>query len=453
MARRAIDPVDTIWLHMDRANNLMVIESLMTLETPVDWDRFVAVLERRVAERYPVFTQRPVWPRLPGAMPYWEDDEDFDITGHLHHATLPDPGDDLALQNYVNRFVSTPLERDRPLWEMHLIDGHGAGSALYSRLHHSLADGVALTRVLLSMTDATPTGDLEEPPTPAAEHRGLLGSTAHALGVAGSAMLELPVVLDARHAQDVLTLARQTTGIVTKLLFTRNPGTPVAGVAGLTKRVVWAPPIPLAHIADAGHRTGTTVNDILMAALAGALSTYLCHHHGKPVDIPTMVPVNVRPADEPLPRELGNRFALVLLTLPSGESTPFARLAETKRRMDQIKQSPETLLTFGLLRGIGRTGPELERLLVDFFADKASGVTSNVTGPTEPRYLAGSRITGLLGWSPESGNQTLGTGICTYAGQVHVGFKVDTNTIPHPEELLAAFRAEVDALVALAGVP
>ena len=100
---------------------------------------------------------------------------------------------------------------------------------------------------------------------------------------------------------------------------------------------------------------------MLVAALAGALSTYLRRHHGEPVDIPTMVPVNVRPLDEPLPRELGNRFALVLFLLPSALETPFERLAETKRRMDAIKHSPEAALTFGLIRGIGRTGPDLER--------------------------------------------------------------------------------------------
>ena len=147
-----------------------------------------------------------------------------------------------------------------------------------------------------------------------------------------------------------------------------------------------------------------------------------------------MVPVNLRSPDEPLPRELGNRFALVLFTLPSGLSTPFARLAETKRRMDAIKVSPEAVMTFGMIRGIGRTGSTVERCLVDFFANKATGVTTNVPGPPGPRYVAGSRITSMLGWAPESGKQTLGTCIFTYDDHVHIGFKVDTDTIAHPEE-------------------
>lgn len=163
-----------------------------------------------------------------------------------------------------------------------------------------------------------------------------------------------------------------------------------------------------------------------------------------------MVPVNLRPHDEPLPREVGNRFALVLYTLPSGLETSFARLAETKRRMDAIKSSPEALLTMGMIQGIGHTGPELERLVVDFFANKATGVTTNVPGPPTPRYVAGTRIARMLGWAPESGNQALGTAIFSYDGSVSVGFKVDTGIITHPEDLLAAFNEEIEALRRLA---
>jgi WS/DGAT/MGAT family acyltransferase len=454
--RRAIDPVDTIWLNMDRPNNLMVIESLMTCAGPVDWDRFLEVMRTRVLDRYPVFGQRPVFSRVPAATPHWEDVPGFDPATQVRRVTLPPRSGDVALMAHVNEFISTPLPRDRPLWEMHLIDGYRGGSAIYSRLHHAMADGIALTRVLLSMTDAQPEADSQDEALAEARHDGPVGAALHLLesaaGTATDALLELPHLLTPSFAEDAFTLARQTTGIAAKLTFTRNPPSALSGTPGVRKRAVWASPIPLADVIAAGHRTGTTVNDILVAALAGAVSAYLLEHDGAVVDVPTMVPVNVRPLDEPLPRELGNRFALVLFTLPSGLDTPFARLAETKRRMDAIKHSPEAYLTFGMIRGIGRTGKDLERYLVDFFANKASGVTTNVPGPRASRYLAGTRITSMLGWAPGSGNQTLGTCIFTYAGHVHVGFKVDEDTIEAPEELLAAFAAEMDALLHLARV-
>jgi WS/DGAT/MGAT family acyltransferase len=212
---------------------------------------------------------------------------------------------------------------------------------------------------------------------------------------------------------------------------------------------VWGPPVPLDEVVALAHRTGTTVNDVLVAALAGAVSSYLEERGDTRHDVPTMVPVNLRRPDEPLPPGLGNRFALVLFSLPSGLGTPFARLAETKRRMDAIKGSPEAWLTFGLIRTIGRTGSRPERLLVDFFADKATGVTTNVAGPREPRYLAGSRITSMLGWAPQSGQQALGTCIFTYDGHVHVGFKVDAASVADPDHLVTAFADELQALLGL----
>ena len=455
--RRTVDPVDTIWLNMDRPDNLMVIESVMTCAEPVDRSRFLEVLRSRVVDRYPVFAQRAVAGRTPLGLPHWEDVPDFDLAAHVRSLRLAAPGDVGALQRHVDRYVGTPLPRDRPLWQMHLIHGYGGGSVIYSRLHHAMADGIALMNVLLSMTDASPDAPASEPEL--GEHRrsGPLGTAVHlagsAAGAVGSALLDLPHTISPSGAADALTLARQTTGIAAKLTLTQLPDCALTGVPGTRKRLVWAPPLPLADVVAAGHRTGTTVNDVLVAALAGAVSTYLRHHDGVPVDLPTMVPVNVRPVDEPLPRDLGNRFALVLFTLPSGLDTPFARLAETKRRMDAIKHSPEAVLTFGLIRGIGRTGKDLERHLVDFFADKASGVTTNVPGPRQPRYLVGSRVTSMLGWVPQSGNQTLGTCIFTYDGNVHVGFKTDTDTIAHPDRLVEAFQEELLRLVAMTREP
>ncbi|MGZ6804655.1 MAG: wax ester/triacylglycerol synthase family O-acyltransferase, partial [Nocardioidaceae bacterium] len=406
------------WLNMDRRDNLMVIESLLLLEEPLDVERFVRILRRRVVDRYPVFRQRPVAARLPGTLPRWEDDPDFTLEGHLHHVVLPDPGDDRTLQEYVGEHLDRPLDRSQALWEMHLVDGYGGGSAIYSRLHHSLADGIALMQVLLSLTDADPDRDLEEQDEEAPPHHGLIADAAH---LAGAAVHELPTLLAPTRmparAIAAATLARQSARVTAKLLLTRNPDTAVSGAVGCDKRVVWSPAVPLHDVVATAHATGTTVNDVLVAALAGALHHYLDEHHDHAVDVPTMVPVNLRRPGEALPAELGNRFALVLMTLPSGLSTPFARLAETKRRMDAIKTSPEAVLTFGLIRAIGRTGPTLERFIVDFFANEASGVTTNVPGPRETRYLAGSRITGLLGWAPESGRQTLGTSIFTYDGR------------------------------------
>lgn len=453
MAGRTISPADTLWLNMDRPNNLMVIESLMLLEEPVDTERVLTVLERRVVDRYPVFRQRPVPSRLPFGLPRWEDDPAFDITRHITRTRLDPPGDDEALQSFVGEQMSMPLPRNRPLWQVHLIDGYGDGSAVHTRLHHSMADGMALMQVLLSLTDADPDSaadvllTLAERPdswvTAAAEVTARLESA-----VRGSTRLLTPAGA-AHAAADGVRLVQQATAVAWKLLFSPRPESPLNGRPCEHKRVLWSAPTPLDPVREAAHATGTTVNDVLVAALSGALARYLTSHHGEPVDLATMVPVDLRRPGAPLPPSLGNRFALTLLSLPAATGTPFGRLAETKRRMDQIKHSPEPVLTFDLIRLIGRTGPRLEKPLVDLFANKAVGVTTNVAGPPEQRFLAGVRVLGLLGWAPESGDQTLGVCIVTYGGTVRVGFKVDASQVPSPGLLVEGFEDELSALTAL----
>jgi len=439
-----MDPVDTIWLNMDREDNLMVIESLMMTSGRVDRDQLAAAIQERVLSRYPVFRQRPSAAWLPWRLARWEDDPEFDLDRHLHVAVLPAPGDDLALQDYISGHLDRPLRRDRPLWEMHLLHGYGEGSAVYSRLHHSMADGIALTKVLLSLTDARPDDTLVPDDRLTPHHDGWLDLGTRVVGRLATPRRAMGATWQA------LGLTGRTTGVATKLLLATNPDSPLSGRPGPAKRAVWCDPVSLDRVKDVAHRTGTSVNDVVVAALAGALATYLAEHGGEPVDVPTMVPVNLRPDDEPLPAELGNRFALVLLTLPSGLATPFERLAESSRRMTAIKSSPEAWLTFGMIRGIGRTGPLLERYVVDFFANKATGVTTNVPGPSSPCYLAGQRVVAMLGWAPESGRQTLGTCIFSYDGRLHVGFKVDTATITDPGGLVSAFEAELEALFRLA---
>jgi diacylglycerol O-acyltransferase / wax synthase len=454
--RRTVGAVDTIWLNMDRPNNLMVIDAVMWFEELVDWDRLVAVLQHRLVDRYPVFREHPVDPTMGLGWPHWEVDPDFQLSRHMVRATLPPPGDTAALQEYIEAQIQRPLDREHPLWEFHLVDGYLGGSAILARFHHALADGIALAEVLLSLTDATPTGDLEaEEPDPSVEEPRR-----------PSGFLSLPFVPDVRNAaemlaglphlarpsvvMDALTLTSQTGHILNKLLLGSNPTTPLSGRPGIEKRAVWSSPRPVAAVKRVGQLAGATVNDVLVGAVTGAMTAYVVEHGGEAADLTTMVPVNLRPTGQPLPRELGNKFALVLLSLPIGARTPLARLTETKRRMDSIKTSPEAVITFGLINAIGRTQPRLEKLLVDFFSSKAIGVTTNVMGPLKDRYIAGSRITGVLGWVPGSGHQTVGVSIFTYNRMVRVGFKVDATVVPDPERLIEAFDQEMDDLERMA---
>jgi WS/DGAT/MGAT family acyltransferase len=458
--RRSIGPVDTMWLNMDQPNNLMVIDGVMWFDESIDFERLGPLLQRRLIDRYPVFSQRPLPPDYPFGVSHWEDDADFDLSRHLRRHTLPAPGNLEALQRFVEGRMSVPFDHAHPMWEMTLVEGYGSGCALVSRFHHALADGAALSQVMLSLTDASPTPDLEEIETKesSSHHAGGLLGAAQALRDTGAqtvrgglrAISLLPELANPSLAKDMLELGWRTGKIADKLLLGHNPQTPFSGEPGVDKRAVWSGPRTIDDVKSVCRLTGATINDVLVAAVSGAVNAYLRDHGVNPVDLTTMVPVNVRPPDRPLPRELGNKFALVYLKLPTGVTPPLQRVAESKRRMDSIKNSPEALITFGMNSLIGRTEPHVSKSIVNFFSAKAIGVTTNVIGPKSQRYVVGVPIAGTVSWVPGSGRQTLGVCIFSFAGTVRVGFKADATVLPDAEKLVHAFDEEMDQLLRIA---
>jgi WS/DGAT/MGAT family acyltransferase len=349
---------DALWLNMDRPTNLMVIVSVVLLESTPDWDRVLDVVRTRIIERYPVFSQRSAPRRHPLSHHQWEDDPGFDLERHVHRVRLDAPGGDAELQAYIEQHLPRPFDRGRAMWEVHLVDGYGAGAALVFRTHHALADGMALTRVLLGLTedaDGRP-GDVTGTAVSADLYctPGTVGavtprSPASELPASGLRLVRpaLGAAWDRLRSKgaragltDAAGLTLRTGQVVSELLLTTNPASAVGGLPGPRKRVVWTQPLPLAGLKQAGRLVGATLNDVLLSAVAGALHTYQVEHDRDPVDLVTMVPVNLRPLDEPLPRELGNRFALVFLRFPSRDATPLGRLALTKARMDWLKASP-----------------------------------------------------------------------------------------------------------------
>jgi WS/DGAT/MGAT family acyltransferase len=222
--------------------------------------------------------------------------------------------------------------------------------------------------------------------------------------------------------------------------------TMLRGPLGRSKRAAWSAPIPLADVKEIGRALGGTVNDVLMAAAAGALSRYLREQGEDPagLELRTAIPVNLRAPEQ---RDLGNYFGLVFLDLPLGlDHDPRARFLELKKRMDALKHSPEPFVLLQMMRVTGGGPRWLEELVVRFLGAKTTAVLTNVPGPREPRYLAGRRIRTVMFWVPQAGRVGLGISIFSYAGEVRLGVSVDEQLVPDPERILEAFPRELDAL-------
>src|ERR1700730_17186176 len=165
--RTPMASIDAAWLGMEDPTNLMMVTGVMALDGRVDLKRLRLVLDRRLMP-FGRFHQRVVRPRSRGSLPHWEDDGHFDIDNHVSHVALPAPGGDDALREMVSGLMSVPLDFTKPLWHMHVIDNYHDGSVVLTRVHHCIADGIALVRVMLSLTDASPdaTPVARPPPRP-----------------------------------------------------------------------------------------------------------------------------------------------------------------------------------------------------------------------------------------------------------------------------------------------
>jgi WS/DGAT/MGAT family acyltransferase len=353
--------------------------------------------------------------------------------------------------------MTMPLDRSKPLWHTYMIDGYGEGAAMLSRMHHCIADGISLARVMLSLTDSEPDAGIAPPDdsdeTPST---GLLadvaGSSAELVRGAvrlggGIAKQGVSVATSPGHAARLAgAIGRDASTMVRLLLTPNDAATAIKGDPGISRRVAWTPPVPLERVKQIARANDATVNDVLLAAVTGALRHYLQERGSDIGEIQAMVPFNLRPLDEPVPRRLGNKFGLVFLPLPVGTSGSYRRLVEVHKRMEELKSGREGAVTYGLLSVTGMTPEPLERRIIDLFTGKGTAIMTNVPGPPEPVYVAGTPIRTCLFWAPTSGHIGMSVSIFSYRGEVTVGLMVDAALVPDPDEIVTQLERELYAL-------
>lgn len=402
---------DAAWLHMDEPDNRMQIVALFRFARPPEWERLRQVVGEGLL-RYRRFHMRV---RDDGRHPpFWEPDPDFALDRHL---VRDPPGDPFA---FCSRAMEEPFDPAHPPWSIHLV-----GPDLVVRIHHCMADGIALVRVLLNMADGCGPAVEVRPARPR--------SPAHARFLHDPRELLL-------HPGEVLDVAWRGARALTRLaLLPPDPRTPLKGPLGDHKAAVVSPPLSLESMKAVAHAHGATVNDVLMGTLAGALGRWLRRRVRVASDLAlrAVVPVDLRPhGQDP---ELGNRFGLVFLPLPVGIQGADERLRRVHAEMERLKRSPQAIVVFGLLTAVGHLPVDLQRRIVELFGTKASAVVTNLPGPEAPLALAGEPIRSFMFWVPRSGRLGLGLSLLSYAGRVRLGVAADRRRMGDPEALVDDF--------------
>ena len=458
MARsERMDPVDVTWLRMDRPANPMIITGVLTLAGPVDVPRLEATLAKRILA-YRRFRERV---EFRGTSAWWCEDPHFDLAHHIKRARLPGAAGKSELQRFVAELAGRPLDRTHPLWEFHIVEDFEGGASVVTRMHHAIADGIALVNVLLSLTDDRPDAPIARRKRGAG--KGTDASTAREdlFGMAGRLVgtglrvsddvLKISLEL-AAHPTRAIKYLRDGTGVAAELayllLMPMDTPTRFKGVPLGDKRVAWADPIPLPEIKAVSRALGCSVNDMLLTAVTGALKNYLRKKGDRTggVEIRALVPINLRPPGS-TGEELGNRFGIIAVELPVGITSPLERLYEVRRRMQALKTSYEPSVTLGLFAGLGYAPQIIQDRLFDLLLSRATAVMTNVPGPQRQLYLAGSEVKQVIFWVPQSGNIGMGVSILSFNGKVHFGLITDAALVPDPEAIVECFAPEFERLV------
>ena len=421
--RERMAGVDAAWLRMDSDVQRIVVCGMFQFGAALSLPELRGLVRERLLQ-HRRFSQRAVEPLLRLGRPHWRRVR-VDLDHHVQQVTLPRPRSDLALARLTSELACTPLDRDRPLWQIHLIEGHPQGPVLLIRLHHAIGDGVSLVRFLLSLADDGADMDLRAVGLPALAWPPSLARRAWMVGL------------------HVATLAKL-------LLLPGDRPTLFRGPLQRVKRLAWTRPLPVAALEQAGDWLSAKLNDVLLALAAGAVRRYLARSGQGAGELRALVPVFFHGRGDK--GHLGNHFGLVFAPMLVGIEDTQDRIRAVHRRMDVLKASAEAAVAFEILALTGAVGGALEALTVDIFTRKASFMVTNIQGPPQPLHLGGKPITDLVVWAPVAGHVGTGLSLVSYAGQVRVGFLADAALVPDPEALARDFEAEADALLAAAAL-
>lgn len=461
MSAERMSRVDTAWLRMDNDVNLMMIVGVWLLTPAIT----IEALRERIADKllkYDRFRQKAVADAM-GAQ--WVDDDDFDLAQHVVLQPLKrtkGQSEREALQALCGTLAMQPLDPARPLWQFHLIPDYEGGSALIARVHHCIGDGIALISVMMSITDGGADPPKRRRREAESAHEGdwladavlkpLTDITVKAIGMYGGGiaksmeMLSNPAGLAG--TVDAAKVGYQVLHDVAALaLMADDSPTRLKGKPAGRKHVAWGEPMPLDAVKAIGKGLNCSVNDVLLACVAGAIGHWLTDQGEDPAgkEIRAMVPVNLRPLDQAW--KLGNRFGLAPLVLPVGIANPIERVYAVRRRMGELKGSYQPLLAFAVLAMTGLFIKPVQDTVLGLFAKKSTAVMTNVPGPAQPLKFCGSTLRQTMFWVPASGDIGVGVSILSYGGGVQFGLITDEALCPRPQEIIDRFEPEFQKLL------
>jgi len=428
---------------------------------PPPYDELLANIDRRL-HLVPRYRQRLAFVPFGQGRPRWVDDPHLNLRYHVRATALPSPGSEGQLRALAGRVFAQPLDRDKPLWELWLVEGVEDGRfAVLSKTHHALVDGVSGVDIGTVLFDTAPVP--EAPPDPG---RGWLPrplpSRAQLLGEALLERATVPAEI-VRTVRAVLRGPRQiaaglrdaAVGVGAMAWAGLNPAppSPYNRAIGPHRRFTWTR-AQLADLKAIKNELGGSVNDVVLTTVAGGLGRHLRRrgHDTDGLELKAMVPVSVR---SDLERgELGNRVAAMMAPLPVWCQEPLARLDIVRDSMRHLKEGGQAVGAQVLTQLTGFASPTVMGQAARLFSRQRyfNLVVTNVPGPQLPLYLMGRKMLEPFPMVPLAENQALGVAIMSYNGRINFGLVGDYDAMADMDELAEDLRESLSELAEAAGV-
>lgn len=458
-----LSALDTSFLHLEDDAAHMHVASVMLFDgDPPAHSEFIAGIESRL-HLVPRYRQKLAFVPFGQGRPRWVDDPHLNLTYHVRKTALPAPGTEAQLRALAGRVLAQQLDRDKPLWEIWVVEGvEGGRFALICKTHHALVDGISGVDIVTVLFDLAPEGSKPEE----SERRWLPAPMPSRTQLLSEALLERATVPSelARSVRAIFRTPRQIAGGVRDSLvgvgamawagMNPAPPSPYNGKIGPHRRFTWVR-TNLDDVKAIKDSLGGTVNDVVLATVSGALGRHL-HRRGETLsgrELKAMVPVSVR-ADEDR-GALGNQVAAIMAPLPVWCADPARRLEIVNEAMAGLKDSGQAVGAQVLTRMSGFAPPTIMAQASRLMARQRmfNVVVTNVPGPQFPLYLMGHELRDLFPMVPLARNQGLGVAIMSYNGKMNFGLVGDYDVMPDLDDLADDFEASLGELADAAGVP
>jgi len=444
-------------LHMHVASTqIFELGPMATEAGGVDFEAFKD-FTASILHEIPVYRQKLKWIPFEGR-PVWYDDPDFELDYHVRHTSLPKPGSEEQLKKLSARVMAQQLDRNRPLWEIWVVEGlQGNRFAMISKIHHCMIDGSSGMDISQILMRLTPDRKVEEAPTyiPRPEP-----TDTELLGDALSLRLRQPL----RAIRGIADFRRETENVRDELMLrtravraamtsqsTNASPTPINGELGPHRLFDWWN-VPLADVKAIRRSLDCTVNDVVLTVVTGAFRDYLARRQLDPeeLDFRIQAPVSVRRDEEK--GKLGNRVSGWLVRLPLDEEDPRRQLARINETTQELKESQQAMGAEIILRMM----EGMPNVLLSLGAQAASGtmnsIVTNVPGPQFPLYTLGAELLAMYPQVPLLANVGLGIALISYNGRVCWGFNADRGLVPDLADFVDLIRQSFERLAEVADV-